>query len=153
MIVYGIITPNKFHTERSEQAPPAPHIKMKEIISSTKAPAAIGPYSQAVSLGNLIFASGQIPLDPATGNLIDGAIEEQTTQVLSNIKGLLESVGSSMDKVLKTTVFLTDLNDFVAMNAIYAKYFTEGNCPARSTVQVSKLPKGANVEIEVIAEK
>ena len=126
---------------------------MKEIISTTAAPAAIGPYSQAVSLGNLIFTSGQVPLDPATGNLIDGSIEDQTNQVFSNLKGILEAAGSSLDKVLKTTVFLTDMNDFVAMNAIYAKYFTEGSCPARSTVQVSKLPKGANIEIEVIAEK
>lgn len=126
---------------------------MKQIIATVAAPAAIGPYSQGTALGNLVFTSGQVPLDPKTGNVAEGGIEEQTALSLANVKAVLEAAGSSMDKVLKTTVFLIDMNDFAAMNGVYSKSFPEGSCPARTTVQVSKLPKGVMVEIEAIAEK
>ena len=122
---------------------------MKEI-STKKAPAAIGPYSQAIRLGNLIYTSGQIPIDPATGVLVEGGIKEQTRQSLTNVKAILEEAGISMSQVVKTTVFLADMNDFADMNAVYAEFFTEPY-PARSTVAVKSLPKGASVEIEVVA--
>jgi 2-iminobutanoate/2-iminopropanoate deaminase len=122
---------------------------MKTIVSTEKAPAAIGPYSQAVKAGGFLFASGQIPLNPATGEVVEGGIVEQTRRVLENITALLASQGLTMDKVVKTTVFLKDLNDFQEMNALYAEYFT-ANYPARSTVQVAKLPKDVKIEIEVI---
>ena len=126
---------------------------MKEIISTNTAPAAIGPYSQAVKVGDLLFISGQIPLDPATGDLIpEATIQAQTTRVLTNMSNILASVGGSMANVVKTTVFLKDMNDFAAMNAIYATFFTEGQYPSRSAVQVARLPKDALIEIEVIAE-
>lgn len=124
---------------------------MKEIIA-TKAPAAIGPYSQAIQVGNLVFTSGQIPIDPTTGTFVEGGIKEQTRQSLTNIKAILEETGVSMSNVVKTTVFLADMNDFADMNAVYAEFFTEPY-PARSAVAVKTLPKGALVEIEVLAVK
>ncbi|MCR4609648.1 MAG: RidA family protein [Eubacterium sp.] len=124
---------------------------MKEIISTDKAPAAIGPYSQAVKVGNLLFTSGMIPIDPATNTLVEGGIEVQAEQALTNIKNLLEASGSSTDKVVKTVVFIKDMNDFAKVNEIYAKYFTD-NYPARSCVEVARLPKDVLIEIEAIAE-
>jgi 2-iminobutanoate/2-iminopropanoate deaminase len=123
---------------------------MKKIISTNEAPAAIGPYSQAVRSGSLLFCSGQIPLDPKAGQLISGDISAQTRRVLDNIAAVLRAEGRSFDDVVKTTIFLTDLSDFQTVNEIYGSYFKQ-NPPARSTVQVSALPKGASVEIEVIA--
>lgn len=126
---------------------------MKQIIATNNAPGAIGPYSQAVEANGFIFSSGQLPVDPATGNFAGTTIEEQTRQSLRNVKAVLEAAGSSMDKVLKTTVFLSDMNNFAAMNGIYAEFFSEGAYPARSAVQVARLPKGALVEIEAVAVK
>src|SRR5881392_2794615 len=123
---------------------------MKEIISTEHAPQAIGPYSQAVRAGNLVFASGQIPLDPATKEFVAGGIAEQTEQVLKNLKAVFEAAGVRMDQIVKTTVFLADMNDFTAMNEVYGKYFAE-NPPARATVQAARLPRDARVEIEAIA--
>ena len=123
---------------------------MKEIISTEKAPGAIGPYSQAVKTGNMVFCSGQIPIDPATGNFVSEDVAEQTKQVLKNLSAVLEAAGTSLNNVVKTTVFLADMNDFVAMNEVYAKYFSE-NKPARATVQAARLPRDARVEIECIA--
>ena len=120
-------------------------------ISTEKAPAAIGPYSQAIQVGNLVYTSGQIPIDPATGMIVTGGIKEQTLQSLTNVKAILEEVGLTMSNVLKTTVFMTDMGDFADMNSVYAEFFTEPY-PARSAVAVKTLPKGALVEIEVIAE-
>ena len=120
-------------------------------ISTEKAPAAIGPYSQAIQVGNLVYTSGQIPIDPATGMIVKGGIKEQTLQSLTNVKAILEEVGLTMSNVLKTTVFMADMGDFVDMNSVYAEFFTEPY-PARSAVAVKTLPKGALVEIEVIAE-
>ena len=122
---------------------------MKQIISTEKAPAAIGPYAQGVAAGKLIITSGQLPLDPATGAFPEG-IKEQTRQSLTNVKAILEEGGADMKDVIKTTVFLSDMNDFAAMNGVYATFF-EGACPARSAVQVARLPKDAMVEIECIA--
>jgi|SRR5579862_7179346 len=126
----------------------------KEKIATAHAPQAIGPYSQAIRLGNLIFTAGQIALDPATQQVVGGGIAEQTTRVLENLKAILDSAGSSLQQVVKTTVFLRDMNDFAAMNAIYGQYMVpEGAlAPARTTVEVSRLPKDVLVEIEVIAE-
>ena len=124
---------------------------MKTIVSTDKAPAAIGPYSQGVKVGNLLFTSGQIPLNPATGTFPEG-IEAQARQSLTNVKAILAEAGVSMDQVIKTTVFLKDMNDFAAMNAVYATFFTEGNYPARSAVEVARLPKDVLVEIEAIAQ-
>ena len=124
----------------------------KEIIATNGAPAAIGPYSQAVRVGNLVFTAGQIPLDPATQQLIEGGITQQTVRVLGNLKAILEAAGSSMAKVVKTTVFLKDMNDFLAMNEIYATYLGGEGAPARSTVEVARLPRNVLVEIEVVAE-
>ena len=123
---------------------------MKKDISTTKAPAAIGPYSQAIRVGNLVYTSGQIPIDPATGNFVEGGIKEQTRQSLTNIKAILEEAGLSMADVVKTTVFMADMNDFADMNSVYAEFFAEPY-PARSAVAVKTLPKGALVEIEVVA--
>lgn len=123
---------------------------MKTVISTEKAPGAIGPYSQTINTGSLIFVSGQLPLDPATGTFPED-IKGQTNQSLTNVKNILESVGSSMDKVVKTTVFLSDIGNFAAMNEVYGSFFTEGGYPARSAVEVAKLPKDAMVEIEVVA--
>ena len=120
-------------------------------ISTEKAPAAIGPYSQAIQVGNLVYTSGQIPIDPATGMIVKGGIKEQTLQSLTNVKAILEEVGLTMSNVLKTTVFMADMGDFADMNSVYAEFFTEPY-PARSAVAVKTLPKGALVEIEVIAE-
>ena len=120
-------------------------------ISTKKAPAAIGPYSQAIQVGNLVYTSGQIPIDPATGAFVEGGIKEQTRQSLTNVKAILEEVGLTMNNVVKTTVFMADMNDFADMNSVYAEFFTEPY-PARSAVAVKTLPKGALVEIEVIAE-
>ena len=120
-------------------------------ISTEKAPAAIGPYSQAIQVGNLVYTSGQIPIDPATGMIVKGGIKEQTLQSLTNVKAILEEVGLTMSNVFKTTVFMADMGDFTDMNSVYAEFFTEPY-PARSAVAVKTLPKGALVEIEVIAE-
>jgi 2-iminobutanoate/2-iminopropanoate deaminase len=122
----------------------------KRIVRTDQAPAAIGPYSQAVVGNGLIFAAGQIALDPRTGQLVPGDVRIQTKRVMENIKAVLAAAGSAMDKVVKTTVFLRDLNDFGPMNETYGEYFQE-NPPARSTVQVAKLPRDAAVEIEVVA--
>ena len=124
---------------------------MKKVISTVKAPAAIGPYSQAIKVGNLVFTSGQIPIDPATGNFVEGGIKEQTRQSLTNVKAILEEAGLTMANVVKTTVFMADMADFADMNAVYAEFFAEPY-PARSAVAVKTLPKGALVEIEVVAE-
>lgn len=122
----------------------------KEIVATGNAPQAIGPYSQAVKNNGLVFCSGQIPLDPATGQVVDGGIAEQTARVLDNLKGVLEAAGAGLDSVLKTTVFVKDLAEFAAMNEVYAKYFSAG-APARSTVEVARLPRDVKVEIEAIA--
>ena len=123
---------------------------MKKIISTKEAPAAIGPYSQAVRSGRFLFCSGQIPLDPKTGQIVTGDIAAQTRRVLDNIASILRAEGMTFDNIVKTTIFLTNLNDFQTVNETYASYFKH-DPPARSTVQVSALPRGANVEIEVIA--
>jgi len=122
----------------------------RRIIATADAPKAVGPYSQAVAVGNLLFCSGQIPLKPATGELIQGDVTEQTTQVLENLGAVLRSNGMTFADVVKTTVFLTDLGEFAAMNDVYAGYFPNHQ-PARSTIQVAALPKGARVEIEAVA--
>ena len=123
---------------------------MKNVISTSKAPAAIGPYSQAVQVGNFLYTSGQIPIDPATGQFAEGGIKEQTRQSLLNVKAILEESGLKMSDVVKTTVFMADMNDFADMNSVYAEFFSEPY-PARSAVAVKTLPKGALVEIEVVA--
>ena len=124
---------------------------MKTVISTTNAPAAIGPYSQAIRIGNFVFTSGQIPIDPATGSFVEGGIKEQTRQSLLNVKAVLNEAGTTMDHVIKTTVFMADMNDFAEMNSVYAEFFN-APYPARSAVAVKTLPKGALIEIEVIAE-
>lgn len=123
---------------------------MKQIITTERAPQAIGPYSQAIVANGFVFASGQIPIDPATGQFVEGGIVEQTEQVLRNVSNLLEAAGTSLARVVKTTVFLADMNDFAAMNETYARFF-ESEPPARSTVQAARLPRDARVEIEVVA--
>lgn len=123
---------------------------MKAIVNTNRAPAAIGPYAQAVKTGGLVITSGQLPIDPATGAFPEG-IQAQTRQSLTNVRAILEEAGLTMDAVLKTTVFLSDMNNFAAMNEVYATFFTEGSFPARSAVEVARLPKDALVEIEVIA--
>ena len=123
---------------------------MKQIIKTEDAPKAIGPYSQAVVAGGFVFASGQIPTDPATGQFVEGGISEQTEQVLRNLSKVLEAAGTGLERVVKTTVFLADMDDFAAMNEVYARFFKE-NPPARSTVQAARLPRDARVEIDVIA--
>ena len=120
-------------------------------ISTQKAPAAIGPYSQAIKVGNLIYTSGQIPIDPTTGVFVEGGIKEQTRQALTNVQTILEEAGLTMGNVVKTTVFMAEMNDFADMNTVYAEFFMEPY-PARSAVAVKTLPKGALVEIEVVAE-
>ncbi len=125
---------------------------MKKVIATTNAPAAIGPYSQAVQVGNMLFASGQLGIDPATGNFVEGAIKEQTAQAFKNVKAILAEAGLDISDVVKTTVFLADMGDFGAMNEVYASQF-EGAFPARSAVAVKTLPKNGLVEIEVIAVK
>jgi 2-iminobutanoate/2-iminopropanoate deaminase len=122
-----------------------------QFIHTASAPKAIGPYSQAIQTGNLLFTAGQVGVDPATGNLVTGGIGAETRQVLHNIEAILRAAGINKDKVVKTTVFLQDMNDFQAMNAVYAEFFGEHK-PARSTVEVARLPKDVMVEIEVVAE-
>ena len=123
---------------------------MTKIVSTKHAPAAIGPYSQAVVSNGFAFLSGQIPLDPATGNLIDGDVAAQTERVLENLKALLHACGSSLERVVKTTVYLTDMREFSRMNEVYGRYFSE-NPPARATIQAARLPKDVRVEIDCIA--
>jgi 2-iminobutanoate/2-iminopropanoate deaminase len=123
---------------------------VKQIVSTEQAPKAIGPYSQAVVAGGFIFASGQIPFDPSTGEFVQGGVAEQTEQVLKNLTAVLSAAGASLADVIKTTVFLADMGDFAVMNEVYGRYFTE-NPPARATVQAARLPRDARVEIEVIA--
>ena len=123
---------------------------VKEIVATERAPRAIGPYSQAVRAGNLLFASGQIPIDPATGEFVAGGVAEQTDQVMRNLSAVFEAAGASLKQVVKTTVFLADMNDFTAMNEVYGRFFGE-NPPARATVQAARLPRDAQVEIEAIA--
>jgi 2-iminobutanoate/2-iminopropanoate deaminase len=123
---------------------------VKKIINTTHAPAPIGPYSQAVIIGNLMFASGQIAINPLTAELVTSSIQEETHQVMKNIKGLLDEAGINFSNIVKTTIFLKDMNDFAAVNEVYGSYFT-ADYPARETVQVSRLPKDVNVEISVIA--
>ena len=125
---------------------------MKKVISTAEAPQAIGPYSQAIEAGGFVFVSGQIPLIPATGELVEGSVEVQTARVLENLKAILEAAGSSLESVVKTTVYITNMDDFAKVNGIYGQYFQD-NPPARVCVEVSKLPKGALVEIDVIAAR
>jgi 2-iminobutanoate/2-iminopropanoate deaminase len=122
----------------------------REIIATDQAPAAVGPYSQAVQVGNFIYTAGQIPLVPGTGKLVEGDIETQTRQVMQNLSAVLAAAGSSLDNVIKTTIYVTDLADFAAINQAYGNFFVDSP-PARSTVQVAALPLGANVEIEMVA--
>ena len=123
---------------------------MKKIVSTDRAPKAIGPYSQAVIVNGMLFASGQIPLDPSTGQLVEGDIATQTERVLGNLKGVLESAGWSLANVVKTTVYLTDMREFVLMNEVYARYFPS-DAPARATIQAARLPRDVRVEIDCIA--
>jgi 2-iminobutanoate/2-iminopropanoate deaminase len=123
---------------------------MRKPITTDKAPQAIGPYSQAIAAGQLLFLSGQIPLDPATGKLVDGGIAEQTHRVMSNLRAVLTAAGASFDNVVRTTIFLADMNDFAAVNEVYGSYF-ENPAPARACVQVAELPMKARVEIDAIA--
>lgn len=124
---------------------------MKQVIHTDSAPAAIGPYSQAIQIGDLLFVSGQVPIDPSTGAIVEGDIKAQAQQSLNNLKAILNAAGTNMGAVVKTTVFLADMNDFSAMNEVYAQFFQEP-FPARSAVQVARLPKDAKVEIEAIAQ-
>ena len=123
---------------------------MRQIVKTEGAPQAIGPYSQAVVAGGLVYASGPIPIDPATGQFVEGGVREQTAQVLRNLSRVLEAAGSSLGRVVKTTVFLADMDDFAAMNEVYAGFFAE-EPPARSTVQAARLPRDARVEIDAVA--
>ena len=123
---------------------------MREIIQTANAPQAIGPYSQAVKTSGLVFASGQIPIDPGTGQFVPGGIEEQTEQVLKNLSAVLEAAGSGLERVIKTTVFLADMQEFAAMNEVYGRFFSD-DPPARATVEAARLPRDAKVEIEAIA--
>ena len=125
---------------------------MKKVISTDKAPAAIGPYSQAIEVNGMIFTSGVIPIDPATNTLVEGDITVQATQAIGNLAALLKEAGSGCENVIKTTVFIKDMNDFVKVNEIYATFF-QGECPARSCVEVARLPKDVLIEIEAIAVK
>ncbi|MFZ0735834.1 MAG: RidA family protein [Candidatus Acidiferrales bacterium] len=123
---------------------------MREIVSTDRGPKAIGPYSQAVNANGFIFISGQVAIDPATNQLVEGDIAKQTERVMENLKGIVEAAGSSLHKAVKTTVFLKDMNDFAAMNEVYGRYFSSAP-PARATVEVARLPKDVRVEIELIA--
>ena len=123
---------------------------MREVIATDRGPKAIGPYSQAIRANGFLFVSGQIPLDPATQQLVPGDIRAQSERVLENLKGIVEAAGSSLDRVVRTTVFLADMNEFAAMNEVYARYFSV-QAPARSTVQVARLPRDVRVEIDLIA--
>lgn len=122
----------------------------KEIVSTDRAPAAVGPYSQAVRTGNLVYTAGQIPLDPATGKMVEGDVQAQVEQALGNLQAVLEAAGSGLEQVIKTTVFLQNMDDFADMNEVYARFFS-GDPPARSAVEVARLPLGALVEIEAVA--
>jgi len=123
----------------------------KERISTMEGPSAIGPYSQAIVAGDFVFVSGQIPIDPGQGAVIEGNIEAQTDRVMRNLGAILQAAGSSLERVVKTTVYLADMNDFEVMNRTYGKYFTQGDPPARATVQAARLPRGVAVEIDAIA--
>ena len=123
---------------------------MTKIISTDKAPSAIGPYSQAAVVGNIVYTSGQIAIVPSTGNVVEGGVEEQTKQAIENLKAVLEEAGTSLNKVVKTTVFIKNMGDFAKINEVYSKYFT-GNFPARSCVEVARLPKDVLIEIEAVA--
>lgn len=123
---------------------------MKKVISTTKAPAAIGPYSQAIEINNMVYTSGVIPINPEDGTLVEGDIKVQAERVLKSLSALLESCGTNLDNVVKTTVFIKNMEDFAAMNEVYARFFTN-NCPARSCVEVARLPKDVLIEIEAIA--
>lgn len=123
---------------------------MKKVISTTKAPAAIGPYSQAIEINNMVYTSGVIPINPEDGSLVEGDIKVQAERVLKSLSALLQSCGTGLDNVVKTTVFIKNMGDFAAMNEVYARYFTN-NCPARSCVEVARLPKDVLIEIEAIA--
>jgi len=125
-------------------------LRIMEIVSTDKAPGAIGPYSQAIKANGMVFCSGQIPIDPATGNFVSDVVAEQTEQVFKNLSEVLSAAGTGLDKVVKTTVFLADMNDFAEMNEVYARCFGD-NKPARATVQAARLPRDAKVEIECIA--
>jgi 2-iminobutanoate/2-iminopropanoate deaminase len=124
---------------------------MRDAVSTDSAPKAIGPYSQAIKAGNLVFVSGQIPIDPATGEFVPGDVKAQTDRVMRNLTAILEAAGTSMDAVVRCTVYLADMNDFAAMNEVYGSYFSQP-APARATIQAVRLPKDARVEIDVIAE-
>jgi len=124
---------------------------MKKIIFTDKAPAPIGPYSQAVLAGNTLYTSGQIPLDPTTGELVGGSIEAETKQVMENLKAVLEAAGMDFSNVVKTSIFIMNMDDFAAINTVYGSYINEETAPARETVQVARLPKSVNVEISMIA--
>ena len=123
---------------------------MKKVISTTKAPAAIGPYSQAIEINNMVYTSGVIPINPEDGSIVEGDIKLQAERVLKSLSALLKDCGTSLDNVVKTTVFIKNMNDFAAMNEVYARYFTN-NCPARSCVEVARLPKDVLIEIEAVA--
>ncbi len=123
---------------------------LREPVKTTHAPAALGPYSQAIKAGGFVYVSGQVPIDPETGEFVPGGISEQTERVLKNVAAVLEAAGSSLNQVVKTTVFLADMNEFAAMNEVYARFFTDAP-PARATVQAARLPKDARVEIEAVA--
>jgi len=122
-----------------------------EVVATDKAPGAIGPYSQAIKLGTLVFTAGQIPLDPATGKLVEGDVSAQTERVMQNLAAVLEAAGTSMGRVVKTTCFLANLDDFAAFNEVYGRHFGD-NKPARSTIQAARLPAGASVEVECVAD-
>jgi 2-iminobutanoate/2-iminopropanoate deaminase len=122
---------------------------LKEVISTEKGPKAIGPYSQAIKANGFVYTAGQIPFDPSTGQLIQGDVAQQAARVLENLKAIVEAAGSSLEKAVKATVYLKDMNDFTAMNEVYARYFTQ-NPPARSTVEVSRLPRDVRVEIDLV---
>lgn len=126
---------------------------MKKIIATDKAPAAIGPYSQAIEIDKLLFTSGQIPLDPATGQVVEGDVSAQARRVFDSIKAIIEAAGLTMDDIIKTTCFLSDIGNFGAVNDVYGEYFNEGSYPARSAVEVARLPKDVLLEIETIAVK
>ncbi|HKS81360.1 MAG TPA: RidA family protein [Candidatus Acidoferrales bacterium] len=123
---------------------------MKQVIATEKGPKAIGPYSQAIKAGGFVFISGQVAFDPATGQLVEGDVAKQTARVLENLKAIAEAAGTSLDKAVKATVFLKDMNDFAAMNEVYAKYFSK-EPPARATVEVARLPRDVRVEIDIVA--
>jgi 2-iminobutanoate/2-iminopropanoate deaminase len=145
LILFSFLFAHSLYAQKIKSA-----VMKKEIIKTEKAPSPIGPYSQAVAYGNLLFVSGQIAINPETGTLVTGSITAETQQVMKNIQSILNAAGLNMEHILKTTIFLKSMDDFAAVNEVYGSYFT-GNYPARETVQVSRLPKDVNVEISVIA--